>query len=158
MHPALNAALAILAATSPAAAPSQRVSSVETQIIDLERQSWAAWQKQDVAFWQRHLSADHIELDGPNGPQDRNYVLKGVATRPCAVTSYNLDNFTVRNLDSDTALVVYRAAQEFACGEKKIPNVGWVTSLYQRRDGRWQNILFEHLLVPPPAKPAPKTP
>ena len=43
--------------------------------------------------------------------------------------------------------------QEFACGDKHVPNVGWVTSIYARRDGRWENVLFEHYAVPPP-KPA----
>jgi hypothetical protein len=122
--------------------------SVEQTLIDLEKQSWAAWQGKDVAFWQRHLSADHVEMDGPNGPQDRNYVINGVAGRKCDVANYSLDNFTFRQVGSDAAMLVYHASQEFACGDKRIPNSGWVTSLYHRRDGRWQNVLFEHLVTP----------
>ena len=61
-------------------------------------------------------------------------------------------------LGRDAAMLVYHAAQEFACGDKRIPNVGWVTSVYQRRDGRWQNVLFEHMPVPPPKPPASKQP
>ena len=128
-------------------------SGVEAQLIDHERQSWKAWQNKDVSFWQRHLSADHIEIDGPDGPQGRDYVLKGVAGRSCAVTSYKLGNFTFRQLGADAGMLVYRAEQEFACGDKHFPNVGWVTSLYKRQNGRWENVLFEHLVVPPP-KPA----
>jgi hypothetical protein len=46
------------------------------------------------------------------------------------------------------------AATEFTKRRsKRIPNSGWVTSLYQRRGGLWLNVLFEHLLIPPP-KPA----
>ena len=143
---------ACLPFTAATAAPS---SSIEQTLVALEKQSWAAWQAKDVAFWQRHLSADHVEMDGPNGPQDRNYVMSAVAGRKCAVASYTLDNFTFRQLGAGAAMLVYHAAQEFACGDKRIPSAGWVTSLYLRRDGRWQNILFEHL-VTPAASPTPK--
>jgi hypothetical protein len=103
-----------------------------------------------VAFCKRHLSTDHVEIDGANGPQDRDYVIDGVANRKCSVASDNLDSFTFRQLGPDAGMLVYRATQEFSCGDKRIPNSGWVTSLYQRRGGRWLNVLFEHLLIPPP--------
>ena len=127
--------------------------TLEMQLIAREKASWVAWQKQDVAFWQRHLSADHVEIDGPQGPKDRDYVLHGVANRPCAVSSYNLDNFSFRPLGADAGMLVYRAEQQLACGDKHILNTGWVTSLYARRNGKWENVLFEHYAVPPP-KPA----
>lgn len=136
-----------LAVTAAAAAPSP---STERTLVALEKQSWAAWRAKDVAFWKRHLSADHVEMDGPNGPKDRNYVISGVANRQCSVSSYVLDNFTFRKLGPGAAMLVYHASQEFACGDKRIPNEGWVTSLYVRRDGRWQNMLFEHLVTPEP--------
>jgi hypothetical protein len=123
-------------------------SPVEQTLVDLEKQSWAAWQTKDVAFWRRHLSADHVEMDGPSGPQDRDYVINGVAGRKCDVTSYSLDNFTFRQLGPDAAMLIYHASQEFACGDRRIPNSGWVTSLYRRSGGRWQNVLFEHLVTP----------
>jgi len=150
MRLVLISALAALVATAPALA---KPNPLETQLIAREKQSWAAWQSKDLAFWRRHLSADHVEIDGPDGPQDRNYVLNGVAGRSCTVPSYKLDHFTFRELGADAGMVVYRASQEFACGDKHIPNVGWVTSLYRRRNGHWDNVLFEHLAVPP-ASPA----
>ena len=143
----------ILFAVSLAASAAQPTNSLEAQLFAREKASWAAWQKKDLAFWQRHLSADHVEIDGPGGPQDRDYVLKGVASRTCSVPSYELGNFTFRRLGADAGMLVYRASQEFACGDKRIPNVGWVTSLYARRNGKWENVLFEHYAVPPP-KPA----
>ena len=149
------ALVAALSVAFPAFAQAPPPTGLEAQLVDLEKQSWEAWQKKDVGFWQRHLSDDHIELDGPAGPQDRNYVLTGVANRACAVTSYTIDNFTFRQFGADAGMLVYRAVQEFACGDKKIPNEGWVTSLYQRRGGRWQNVLFEHLAKPPPKPAAP---
>ena len=145
-----TAALLLLATSSTTWS---KPASVEAQIVDREKQSWAAWQNKDVAFWERHLSVDHVEIDSPKGPQDRNYVLNGVAGRNCSVTNYNLDNFSFRALGPNAAMVVYRATQEFACGDKRIPNTGWVTSVYRRGNGKWENVLFEHMLIPPP-KPA----
>src|ERR1051326_9543304 len=89
-------------------------SPVEQTLVDLEKQSWAAWQTKDVAFWRRHLSADHVEMDGPSGPQDRDYVINGVAGRKCDVTSYSLDNFTFRQPGPDAARLIYHPSQEFA--------------------------------------------
>ena len=144
--------IGLLSPVAAAAAPP--TPSVEQTLIDLEKQSWAAWQTKDLAFWERHLSSDHVELDGPGGPQDRTFVIKGIAERRCDVASYNLDKFTFRQLGSDAGMLVYHAVQEFACGDKRVPSVGWVTSLYRRRDGRWQNLLFEHVAEQPaPAKP-----
>ena len=157
MRLVLIAAIAIFGAATPAAAQkTQR--GIEAQLIDREKQSWAAWQKQDLAFWQRHLSADHVEIDGPDGPQDRDYVLKGVAGRTCSVPSYKVDDFRFRQLGADAAMLVYHAEQEFACGDKHFPNVGWVTSVYKRRNGKWENVLFEHYPVPPPKPAAPAKP
>jgi hypothetical protein len=136
----------MLAAKPPA-------TNVEQALIAREKQSWAAWQDKDVAFWQRHLSADHVEIDSPQGPQSRDYVLSGVARRACTVPTYSLDDFQFRPLGDDAGMLVYRATQEFLCGDRHIPNMGWVTSIYRRHDGRWENVLFEHMLVPTP-KPA----
>ena len=149
--------LIFLAVSFALSAPTTKApANVEAQLIAREKASWAAWQNKDVPFWQRHLSPDHVEIDGPTGPQGRDYVLKGVAERSCAVTNYALDDFTFRPLGPDGAILVYRAQQEFVCGDKHIPNTGWVTSVYARRHGQWSNVLFEHLLIPPPkaaAKP-----
>jgi len=145
--------LALIAALPLVLAAKAPAPTVQQVLVDREKQSWAAWQSKDLAFWQRHLSADHVELDGPDGPQDRNYVLTGIAKRTCLVTTYNVDNFTFRQLAPDAAMLVYHASQEFACGDKRIPNVGWVTSVYKRRNGQWENVLFQHMEVPPPKKP-----
>ena len=145
--------VAAYASPSSAAGWSNAPAGVEAQLIALEKQSWAAWQKKDVPFWQGHLSADHVEIDGPNGPQDRNYVLTGVANKSCVVDRYNLDGFTFRPLGPDAGMLVYHATQQFTCGDRHIPNAGWVTSIYRRHNGHWGNVLFEHLLIPPPKTP-----
>ena len=103
--------------------------SVEQTLIKLEKESWRAWQDKDLAFWNRHLSADHIEMDEPDGPTGKNEVLSAIASRNCTVTKYNLENFTFRQFDRGTAILVYRETQEFACGTRASRIWGGITSI-----------------------------
>jgi len=144
------AIVSAFALSAPVVGQAKPPSSLEARLIGLEKQSWEAWQKKDVPFWERHLSGDHVEIDGPGGTQGRDYVIKGVANRSCSVDNYKIDNFEFRQLGRDAGMLVYRAEQQFTCGDKHIPNVGWVTSLYRRANGRWENVLFEHYPAPPP--------
>lgn len=122
-------------------------SDKSAEVVAQEKSSWRAWQTRDIAFWQRHLSADHIDIDGLGGPVGKDEVIKGIATRKCNVTSYDLSDFMVRQPNSNTIILVYRAAQNFDCGRGAMPMVGWITSVYEHRNHRWQNVLFEHLPV-----------
>jgi hypothetical protein len=133
-----------------AAAPS----TTEKTLIDLETRSWAAWQKMDAGFWDRFLSDDHIEINGYVGAVGKKAVLDGIRSKACHVASYKVDHFTFRQLDSGTAVLVYRAEQDTTCGGIKVPSPVWATSVYQLRGGRWQNVVYEHtpVLIPPRKK------
>ncbi|HEY0411625.1 MAG TPA: nuclear transport factor 2 family protein [Allosphingosinicella sp.] len=150
MLPTLLAALLLGAAPTPAAAPDP----LEAQLIALEKESWAAWQGQDVAFWQRFLSDDHVELNAFVGAVGKKEVIAGIAGRQCRVASWKVDGFTYRRFDASTALLVYRAEQDTKCGAFVVPSPVWVTSLYQKRGGRWLNLLYGHTPIPPRPKPA----
>lgn len=123
--------------------------SLSDQLIDLEKQSWVAWQAHDAAFFGRFLSDDHVEV-GAAGPYGKKVVVAGVAAG-CTVKSYSVDHFTVTKLGPDSALVTYRAAQDTTCGGSAVPSPVWATSLYMKRQGRWQNVLYEHVPIPKPA-------
>ena len=142
------AAAAMLAGSSPAAA----TVSIEDQLIALEKQSWVAWQGHDAAFFDRFLSADHVEMT-PGGPSAKGPVVISVAAG-CTVKSYAVDRFKLTRFGPDTALLTYRAAQDTTCGGFKVPSPVWATSLFVRREGRWQNALYVHSpAAPEPAKP-----
>jgi hypothetical protein len=127
--------------------------TTEQTLIDLETRSWAAWQKMDAGFWDRFLSDDHIEVSGYAGATGKKSVIAGIQSKVCHVASYKVDHFTFRQLDPKTAVLVYRAEQDTTCGGIKVPSPVWATSLYQLRDGRWQNVLYEHTpVLTPPAK------
>src|SRR6478672_9644265 len=122
-----------------AAATTVAPTVTEQKLIDLEKQSWAAWQKMDSAFWARFLSDDHIEISGSVGATAQADVIRGISSHVCKVNSYAVDHFTFRQLDARNAVLVYRAEQDTTCGNIKVPSPVWATSLFQLRGGRWQN-------------------
>jgi hypothetical protein len=135
------------------AAPPQAVDEkLEAELTNLEKASWAAWQRMDAGFWENFLSDDHIELNAFAGPVGKQAVIGGIASKQCRVRSYKVDRFTFRRLDEKTAVLVYRAEQDTTCGSVTVPTPVWATSVYQLRDGRWQNVLYEHTPIAEPPK------
>ena len=134
--------------TAPAHAAN---SAAEQDLIALEKQSWVAWQQMDAGFWSRFLSDDHIEISGFSGVTGKADVLRYISAKVCKVNTYAVDHFTFRQIDPRTAVLVYRAEQDTICGNAKVPSPVWATSLFQLRNGRWQNVLYEHtpVLAPP---------
>lgn len=153
MRLAFACAVAVIALSS---SPASADDPLEAQLIAMEKQSWVAWQNMDVPFWNRFLSADHVELNGYVGAMGKKGVVDGIASKACKVASYKVGNFTFRRFDARTALLVYRAEQDTMCGAVKVPSPVWVTSLFQKRGSRWENVLYGHspVLTPPPRKPA----
>jgi hypothetical protein len=151
----MRLAFGVLATVSFAVAGPARAAEdpLQARLIAMEKASWAAWQKMDLAFWDRFLSDDHVELNGFVGATGKKSVIDGIAGKTCHVASYKVDNFTFRRFDPHTALLIYRAEQDTTCGKYKVPSPVWATSLYQLRGGRWVNVLYGHSpVLAPPAK------
>jgi len=106
----------------------------------------------DVPFWEDFLSDDHVELNAFVGPVGKAAVIGGIAKKVCKVRNYKVDRFTFRRLDENTAILVYRADQDTSCGSVTVPTPSWATSIYQRRAGKWKNVLFELTPIGQPPK------
>ena len=117
--------------------------ALREQLIALEKQSWIAWQKRDGAFFATFLSDDHVEL-GPQGPSGKPAIVAFVGSPVCTVRSYDVDQFSLTRISSDTALLVYHARQDTTCGNTLVPSPVWASSLYVLRAGRWQNAAYQH--------------
>jgi hypothetical protein len=143
--------LAVLTAFAayPCAAAATRL---EQKIIQMEKDSWAAWERNDTAFWQRFLSDDHLEVHSAPRLAGKAEVVAHIGSKACAVADYRLDDFTFRQLGPDTALLVYRASQATKCGNYSVPSPVWATSMFQRRNGRWLNVFYSHTPIPEPPK------
>jgi hypothetical protein len=132
---------------APAREPAQARASLDA-LVAIERRSWDAWKGHDGTFFAETLADDHLDV-GFGGPVDKSAVVAGVRSPACTVRSFAVDRFRIVDVDVDTALLVYRAEQDTTCGTFRVPSPTWVSSLYVRRDGRWQNLLFQQTQTPP---------
>ncbi|MBI3791497.1 MAG: nuclear transport factor 2 family protein [Gemmatimonadetes bacterium] len=108
----------------------------------LEEGSWRAWAVRDGDTFAHLLSEDHVDV-GPGGPSDKARVVAGVRSPACVVADYAIGGFRLARFSDDAALLTYHASQKTACGGVAVPSPTWVSSLYVRRGGRWQNALFQ---------------
>jgi hypothetical protein len=135
------AAAALMGQPAPTdVAPSDPV--LRDSLVALERQSWEAWKNRDGKFFEGFLSDDHVEI-GFGGVTNKVTVVAGVGSPVCVVKSYSVDQFELKRLGPDTALLTYYADQDTACGGKPVPSPVWVGSLYVRRGGRWWNAVYQ---------------
>lgn len=140
--PASSSALALAFVLSACATQPSDVPDVSVRLIDLERQSWVAWQHHDAAFFANFLADDHVEL-GATGPAAKPLVVSFVGSGSCTVDDYTIDRFHVTRLAPDTALVTYHVAQSTTCAGIPIPSPAWASSLYVQREGRWLNAAYQ---------------
>jgi len=144
--PANSAAPASAAAVEASASIPTLSAGDEASIRELENRSWAAWKMRDGAFFERVLSEDHVDLHA-NGLSGKAVVVAGVRSTECVVRSYALGPYSMTVVTADSVLVTYRAEQDSACAGRKVASPVWATSLYARRSGRWQNVMYSHTPV-----------
>lgn len=117
-------------------------SSLADSLERLERESWRAWQGHDGKFFDRFLSADHVEV-GSMGIASKAQVVQFVGSGACTVSSYSLDRFKATPLAPNVVLLSYHAAQNTLCGGAKVPSPVWVSSLYVNHDGSWLCAVYQ---------------
>jgi hypothetical protein len=128
----LNLCLSFL--PSPGRAAQDEAGALKEQLVQLEKQSWKAWQNHDGKFFEGFLSGDHVEL-GFGGASNKKEVVAGVASGECEVKKYSLDSFEMRMLGSEAAILTYHESQDATCHGKTVPSPCWVSSLYMKRGG-----------------------
>jgi len=117
-------------------------SSLADSLERMERESWRAWQGHDRKFFDRFLSADHVEV-GSTGLATKAQVVQFVGSGACTVSSYSLDGFKATPLAPNVVLLSYHAAQNTLCGAVKVPSPVWVSSLYVNHDGGWLCAVYQ---------------
>lgn len=116
--------------------------ALKETLVNLEKQSWEAWQKRDGKFFQEFLADDHVEV-GMGGVTGKAPVVSFVGSPVCVVKSYAVDQFELHVFDANTALLTYHAQQDTACGGNPVPSPVWISSLYVRRGKRWRNAVYQ---------------
>ena len=108
----------------------------------METSSWEAWKNRDGKFFEGFLSGDHVEI-GFSGVTNKESVVRSVGSPSCIVKGYKIDGFELKIIDQTTALLTYHAWQETTCNGKPVPTPVWVGSLYQKRNGKWLNVVYQ---------------
>ncbi|MEO7674657.1 MAG: nuclear transport factor 2 family protein [Pyrinomonadaceae bacterium] len=115
-------------------------SSVETQIIALEKASWEEWKNKNASWFQTYLTDDALNING-SAVSNKSQIVKSTGS-DCEVKSYSVDNFQFVMLDKNAALITYTATQDGVCSEKALPASVRASSVYVKRGGKWLNALY----------------
>ncbi|HWF89026.1 MAG TPA: nuclear transport factor 2 family protein [Pyrinomonadaceae bacterium] len=126
------------ASPSPSPSPKPGMSRAQSQkmIIATEKKLWEAWKNKDMKAFRANLAADAIMI-GDSGVADKKTALTAMEGSSCEVTSYELSDIKVTFLNSSTAVITYKSAQDATCGGEKVPPAVWSSSIYVMRGGRW---------------------
>jgi hypothetical protein len=124
-----------------------KTTTLEETLVNLEKQSWEAWQKRDGKFFQEFLSDDHVEV-GMGGPATKAQIVGFVGSPICVVKSYKVEKFRLAKFTDDIALLNYWAEQDTTCNGNRVPSPAWASSLYVKRGERWLNALYQQTMIP----------
>lgn len=119
-------------------------SSVEQELMQLEKDFAAAVVKGDTTFGDRHTAANCIGID-PNGRvSDRAMMMAGAKAGNLKFEAFDLDDMSVRLAGKDAAVVTGRATIK---GQSKsgmdISGQIRFTNVWVKQDGRWQRMTWQ---------------
>lgn len=108
----------------------------------MEKRAWDAFGKGEGKYFESSLT-DDAQIIGDSGNMNKAAIVAMINTKPCTIKSYNLSNFKVTMLDSNTAIATYEAAEDGTCGGMALPAKVYGTSIYVKRKGKWQGVLHQ---------------
>lgn len=123
--------------SSKVAQPPPPASSVEKELIELEKGWGVAMVQRDVAFLDRIFSEDMIDTDNDGVVSTRAQMLTGMESGEVAFTSFVLDNMKV-HAHGDAAVVFGRTTLSGQTKGKDISGQYQWTDTWVKKDGRWQ--------------------
>jgi hypothetical protein len=133
-------------APSPAASPKPKPvmskKQIEAQLIKYENELWEAWKNKNGKPFQARLSSDGVTV-GEQGTSSKAETVKAIATLGCDIKSFKLSDYKLVSLDSNVALLTYKATEDGSCGGTALPPVVWAASTYVRRGGKWLAVFHQ---------------
>ncbi len=115
-------------------------SSVETQIIALEKASWEAWKKKDGSWFQNNTTDEWLLVNNVE-VETKTELIDGIAT-DCEVKSFSLNNFKFVMLTKDSAFITYKAMQDAVCEGSTLAQNVHSSAVYVKRGGKWLQSLY----------------
>lgn len=111
-------------------------------LLALKDRALTATREGDGAFYQDYLSEDAVAVV-PFGVFDKQTIVAQMAAGG-AFRSVGIDDTQVMMLSADSGLITYRARFDDR------PSV-FVTTVYARRNGRWQGVFYQQTALGVPA-------
>jgi hypothetical protein len=142
---ALFVAAAIAAATAHSG-HAQR-SAVATQILQAERTLLQATVAGNVSTVRGLLAPDFQLIDPFGSPESRSTYLGNINGGVDFLTFKPVTPIAVR-VYGDAAMARFQAAFVVLAGPDKLKHRGWVTDLFERRDGSWLEVWSQITPVP----------
>jgi hypothetical protein len=118
----------------------QEEKSLETTIIELDKQGWESWKNNDPT-WFIENTTEHFQSISSGGISTKAEVVQGIPG-DCQVAAYSLSDFKFTILDRHAVLLTYTADQDAVCGGEKAPSVLRVAVNYVRRDDKWLEAMY----------------
>ena len=128
------------------------MSTVESELLDLERQYWQAIKDRDVDTALR-LTDDSCIVAGPSGVSrlDKPQLARMIREAPYQLDEFRLeDDAQVRMLDDDTAVLAYIVHEKLTVEGRPVILDAADASTWVRRDGQWVCALHSEALAGDP--------
>lgn len=116
--------------------------AIEAELLQLKEDALAATRARDAEFYRQYLAEDAIAVL-PFGVMGKEAIVRAV--EHSAFQSTGLSDTRVVVLGPDAGVVTYHAT--FVRDGKSL--TAFVTTVYQRRAGKWQGVLYQQSLLPP---------
>jgi hypothetical protein len=107
---------------------------LQKDLLEVANQTWVAFQHSDWATMRKITTPDFVFVGAP-GIQNGEQMAR--LAQLCKLNTFTLHNVQVRTLDSDSAVLVYTAHQDFSCNGQAQPSSLLVADSLTRKNGKW---------------------
>lgn len=118
-------------------------------IIAQENAFWKAYSEANTADLSKLFSPEFINVEEQLMNRDQVLVFVGQFHQHCTLAPVKLLDPHVVFLSADVATVVYHATETPTCGNQTTSGDTNITTVWVRRNGRWQMHLHTEYAVPP---------
>ena len=115
-------------------------STIEAQVIAIEKAGWQAWKNKDVAWYKANVAEDFLMVNG-EGVTGIADIIKSIPAG-CEVKSFSLAGFKFVKLNESAVLLTCTAMQDAVCGGKTLPAKVRSTVNYIKRGGKWLEVMY----------------
>lgn len=126
--------------------------TAQQEIIQLEKQMFAAIQKKDTAAISRILADDFVLRTPGAPPADKKAFLAAIQGIPAEIVAVWSEDLAA-NIYGDTGVLTGTQLARVRDGGKEAVSAQAFTDIFIRRGGRWQLALAHSVEIPSPQKP-----